>query len=199
MRTVILGWGSLLWDDSPAFAPFNAQKSGPWRFDGPNLSLEFSRVSASRANALTLVIEPAPHGSQCAVAYVTSKRESLDDAICDLRCREGTTLANIGFCLADPTKPARSRSGQVLDEIRHWLKERGYDAAVWTDLSSNFPTESNPRADFSVPAAKAHLMGLAPAGKAKAAEYIWRAPPFVKTPLLTALEAEPWFTALKPV
>jgi len=39
-----------------------------WQFNGPKVKLEFSRKSASRLGALTLVIDPI-HGEECKVAY----------------------------------------------------------------------------------------------------------------------------------
>jgi len=59
MTIAILGWGSLLWDKNHDFD--NQHES--WKFDGPLLPLEFSRISKSRDNALTLVIDEL-NGSQ---------------------------------------------------------------------------------------------------------------------------------------
>ena len=91
MRIAILGWGSLLWEDSPDFDRWHEA----WEDDGPTLKIEFSRVSTSRLGALTLVIDEE-HGAPTRVAWCLSKRTNTDDAVCDLRCREGTTLKNIG-------------------------------------------------------------------------------------------------------
>ena len=54
---------------------------------------------------------------------------------------------------------------------------------VWTDLQSNFAKETG--VEFSVQAALAHLTGLKGEAKAKAEEYLQKAPEFVQTPLLT--------------
>ncbi len=64
---------------------------------------------------------------------------------------------------------------------------------VWTDLESNFKNKSKNKTNFSVESAIAHIQKLEAEGKAKAAEYVWRAPDFVRTELRTALENEPWF------
>jgi cation transport regulator ChaC len=90
-RIALLGWGSLLWDPDPRFDVWHEE----WQFDGPAVKIEFSRVSAKRARALTLVLD-SQNGRQCTVAYALSRRRTLDDAIADLRCREQTTIANIG-------------------------------------------------------------------------------------------------------
>ena len=53
MKIAILGWGSLLWDRQAEFDKHHDD----WQFDGPSLQLEFSRVSESRKDALTLVVD----------------------------------------------------------------------------------------------------------------------------------------------
>lgn len=69
------------------------------------------------------------------------------------------------------------------------------DAVVWTELTSNFEKKVN--RPFNVLAAVAYLKELPANGKAKAAEYVWRAPDFVRTPLRSVLQVEPWFAAAK--
>ena len=64
---------------------------------------------------------------------------------------------------------------------------------VWTALFSNFATMV--KRPFSVPEAIAYLKCLPTAAKVRAAEYVWRAPEFIRTPLRTAVETEPWFPA----
>jgi hypothetical protein len=186
MKIAILGWGSLLWDVS-GHSDFDDQLED-WNLDGPELPLEFSRISRTRLNALTLVID-AINGTPCKVAYAMSKRNNPDDAICDLRSREGTILRRIGYHFLDGT---RDGEPDVPESIKVWCKEKGFDVVIWTGLSTNFPTEAAPA--FSVDAALAHLRKLSPEGKAKAAEYIWRAPDFIKTQLRDAVQIEPWFS-----
>lgn len=189
MYIVILGWGSLLWDERPEF---NEQVK-KWENDGPELPLEFSRVSKTRGDALTLVIDE--NGSNCIVAHARSERKAPEDAIADLCHREGTSLANIGYCFADGSKK-QSRSSTVLSVIAQWAKEKSVDVVVWTDLKSNFTEKSKEKREFSVAAAITHLQSLSPEGKAKAAEYVRRAPTFIKTALRSAIESEPWFQSL---
>jgi L-arabinose isomerase len=186
VKIAILGWGSLLWDNRPEFDQWHE----PWQYDGPTLKLEFSRISESRLNALTLVIDEA-NGAPTCVAWCLSKRTNPGDGVCDLRCREGTTLRNIGRI--DVAQQAKSRDhAAVQDAIACWAREKCLDAVVWTALESNFQQKTGQQ--FSVGAALRHLKGLTAEGKAMAAEYVWRAPDFVRTPLRTALEGEPWFS-----
>ena len=185
-KIAILGWGSLLWDPRPAFD----EQHGPWAFDGPSLKLEFSRRSQSRLGALTLVIDPK-HGQACEVAYSLSTRSNADEAIRDLRCREGVAVEGIGYFYAEgPRRHGRDVASLVA--ISAWAIERQLDVVIWTDLDGHFHNVS--KRDF-VRTAVRHIQGLTPEGKAKAAEYVWRAPDFVQTSVRTALQKKPWFTS----
>jgi cation transport regulator ChaC len=186
-QIAILGWGSLLWDPRPDFD----EHHGPWQYDGPDLPIEFSRVSETRGKSLTLVIDEA-HGSPCQVAYAVSERSTPDDVIADLRCREGTTLARIGYYFADDSRK-QSQPQKVLEAIAAWARTKAFGVVVWTDLKSNFQRKSLHQKPFSVENAIDHLQSLGADGKVKAAEYVWRAPDFVTTPLRSALQLEPWF------
>jgi hypothetical protein len=184
----ILAWGSLIWEDRPEF---DEQREQNWLLDGPTLKVEFSRISESRQGALTLVIDET-HGAEATVAWCLSKRQSVEDAICDLRCRESTTVEKIGHVRlpADPSAPQNPI-------ISAWASGKNLDAVIWTALTSNFQKKT--KKEFSVGAAVGYIKTLDPCGKAKAAEYIWRAPAFVKTPLRDALQQEPWFSLAKPI
>jgi hypothetical protein len=182
----ILGWGSLLWEEQEEFDRWHDQ---PWRNDGPLLRLEFSRVSSSRDGALTLVID-YESGAPCTVAWCASKRQSLEDVIADLRCREGTSIRNIGFVDLAGSK-TRCREEVAEDTVKKWATEKQINSVVWTDLDSNFQKMRSTA--FSVAEAISYLHGLDSKGKARAAEYVWRAPGFIQTPLRSALQVEPWF------
>jgi hypothetical protein len=79
--------------------------------------------------------------------------------------------------------------------IKTWAHKNHIDVVIWTDLESNFSAKSFVKKPFSVLNAIAHLQQLPPEAKANAAEYIWRSPPLVDTPLRCALQSEPWFKA----
>lgn len=179
MKIAILGWGSLLWDTRPEFD----EHHGDWLYDGPELKLEFSRISESRGGALTLVIDEA-NGAPCTVAYTMSSRQNPVDAICDLKCREGTTKKNIAVHFVDGSRQYEEKTA---DTVNKWAAEKGLDVVVWTGLPSKFKQE------FSLDQAMSYLQSLEPENKRKAAEYIRRAPDFVDTLLRRAVQAEPWF------
>lgn len=180
----------MLWDTNPRF---DAQH-GEWHENGPELRIEFSRISQTRYNALTLVLHPHVSLNPCRVAFATSKRSELGDAICDLQCREDTTSKNIGYCLADGSAH-RGHDRESIDAIQTWLRgQEGIDAVIWTDLTSNFDSfKDGPKKPFTVENAIAWIESLDPKGRAAAVEYVRRAPNFVRTPLRTALESRPWF------
>lgn len=189
MTIAILAWGSLIWDDN--WPEFDRQR-GEWLKDGPMLPLEFSRVSASRHKALTLVIDTV-NGKDCKVMYAESKRTNPDDAIADLRDREGTIMNHMGFYFAK--YPARECVPPVPPSIPDWASSKNIEVVVWAGMPSNFSQKNMVKvgAEFSVEAAVTHLQTITPKGKAAAAEYVWRAPALVVTPLRTKLQAEPWF------
>jgi hypothetical protein len=188
VKIVILGWGSLLWEQHDEF---DNQHDG-WQLDGPTLRLEFSRVSHTRKDALTLVIDEN-NGQACRVAYAISRREKPEDAIGDLRCREETLVGYIGFYFANGSRLAQSHNIGSLENIRSWAKEKRIDVVIWTDLVSNFQDKSRHGEQFSISSALSHIQLLDAEGKAKAAEYVWRAPEFIDTPLRKALQSKPWF------
>ena len=88
----ILAWGSLVWDRR------NWPITNDWERGGPVLPIEFSRMSRSgeRAGCLTLVIDEH-HGANVPTRSALSPRTNLDDAIADLRSREGTSSDRIGY------------------------------------------------------------------------------------------------------
>ncbi len=186
MRIAILGWGSLLWEGIAEFDRWH----DAWKYDGPSLKIAFSRISESRLGALTLVMD-AQHGGLIGVAWCLSKRTNLEDALCDLRCREGTTVGNIGWMVVAPHSD--STKGDAVEYlILTWARAKKVDAIVWTALKSNFKDIT--KQPFSIDAAMLYLRGLRPEGKVEAAEYVRRAPDFVKTPLRSALQRQPWFS-----
>ncbi len=107
MRVGILGWGSLIWD------PRELPREGVWQEQGPSLPMEFSRVS--RDGRLTLVIDPE-HGEVVPTLFVLSPRTDIEDAIADLRTREGTNSANIGFLNLE-RNTHRNRVPQINTEL----------------------------------------------------------------------------------
>lgn len=190
MKTAIIGWGSLLWDDRPDYD----QHHGPWYFDGPMLRLEFTRISVSRKRALTLVLEEEL-GAECRVAYCVSHRESPAEAIQDLQIREKATEKEVGVYLPHSHPPGLSQAN-IPPTITKWADQTDFDAVIWTGLPNNFRELSDQGDHFSHAAAIAHVESLCDEGKWKSVEYIFRAPEFIQTPLREELENLDWFAKL---
>jgi hypothetical protein len=181
IRIALLGWGSLLWEGGNTFDYWH----DAWQCDGPSLRIEFSRVSCSRGGALTLVIDPE-NGIPIRVAWCLSRRQSINEAIEDLRKREQTKVRNIGRITADGH--AQCHHAESVNAIRTWAAERGLDGIVWTDLRGNFAKKVE--GSFSVDAAMRYLTSLKGESRKKAVEYFRRTPSFVQTPLRDAFNSK---------
>jgi hypothetical protein len=179
-QIAILGWGSLLCDPRPSFDKWH----DPWKYDGPQLRLEFCKKSVkTRKGALTLAIDET-YGAPCTVAYAITRRKSLGAAVTDLRKREGMKgeqligRIDVAKTIAGESEPSTT--------IRAWARGHQLDFVVWTALTRDLEP-------FSVQHAVNYIQGLSGEGKSLAAEYIWRAPPFIQTPVRSALQVPPWF------
>ena len=189
-RIAILGWGSLIYD----LDELEPHVTSDWKDGGPQLPIEFSRVSSSRDGALTLVIDEE-NGVEIPTQYILSSRSNPEDAVCDLRDREGTVRRHIGI-LDFTDEVERCKSAEVAVRIREWAAEKSLRAVIWTDLPSNFSERSKTRDGGSVPfsldAAIEHLNLLDEEIRQKAKEYIRKAPKYVRTPLRDRLQDEGW-------
>lgn len=191
-RIAIIGWGSLLWDpDNLREALVPGSDGAPaWALaTGPALPLEFSRISAKRHGALTLVIDPrsgAPQRTHVAVhrpsAAPDDPSEALASAQRDLAARERAPLDRIGA--APPGASVAAPGGA---EVAEWLRQSGFEGAVWTALPSNFEDVSG--RTFSVDAGLAHLESLSGHARQEAFRYLREAPASIDTPLRRAAAA----------
>jgi cation transport regulator ChaC len=183
MKIAVLGWGSLTWN------PGDLKIADGWQTGGPQLPIEFSRISSD--GRLTLVLDPQ-NGVDVTTQYSTSARENIDEAIEDLRCREGMppSTENVGFVNLNTGKK-RSHSDDVAAEIKEWARQNHFDAVIWTDLPSNFASKRKLER-FTVEAAVAYLQGLCGETAQRAREYILKAPGEVNTPVRRKLQEIGW-------
>jgi cation transport regulator ChaC len=124
-KIAILGWGSLLWHPQAAFE----SRHGEWRFDGPWLPLEFSRVSPASKGGLTLVIDPV-HGHPTQTAYTISTRDTADEARRDLQEREWAKTVDLIGCFDRGAGAVASRGDCVGTAIADWAAAKTLDAVV---------------------------------------------------------------------
>ena len=179
MKSVVLAWGSLVWD------PRDLQIATKFAANGPLLPIEFCRISGD--GRLTLAIDET-FGALCKTYSAPSSLESLDAARDDLCQREGMADAQaIGFVETASNRQsdlAMENHPQVVATIAAWAESLGYDAAIWTALTSNFDEWGKGGEPFSVSAALQYLETLEgedPAKFAQALAYIRKAPPEVET------------------
>lgn len=172
MRVAVIGWGSLVRDE--AYIHVN-----DWHTGGPVIAIEFSRVS--RDGRLTLVVDP-DNGTYTETWFAQSRRALVEDAIDDLYIRERCTSPRcIGFVRGD-TGASRCRSDPTLSgRVNAWCVQNGFDAAIWTDLPSNFLERTG--TPFSLGNAARYLERLDSDTLDLAREYIMKAPTTVQTPL----------------
>ena len=177
MKIAVLAWGSLVWD------PRDLKIVNVWKTDGPFLPIEFARISMD--GRLTLVIRTNSEPVQ--VLWTLMQSKDLDEAILDLKNREGTVIKRIGYVdLVNNTK--RSKSDILADEITNWALEKGLDAVIWTDLGMKFKDVLNRK--LNAENVIKYLSGLPISKKARAREYIENAPVQVRTALRSVIEEE---------
>lgn len=185
-RIAILGWGSLVWDpDSLGIEDF-PPASEAWRLEGPELPLEFSRISGR--NRLTLVID-SDNGRYLPTRVATSTFSDIDAAKENLRRREETVERFIGYVDGRTDEDyTYFEDRSAIESVRDWLAGTDYDAVIWTDLYSNFEKKRDD--PFSVKAALEYLAELEEdRDPISAAEYIVNAPDEIRTPSRPHLEA----------
>ena len=184
-RYAVIGWGSLLWD----LDCLEPNVTGEWQIGaGPNLPLEFTRVSPKRKMGLTVCLDEE-HGVPCASHVIASRRTRVEEAQADLAARERAPIARVGaVCLKAGHRAGR---GDLPELVADWCRENGWQGAVWTDLLSNWVEMLG--GPFSIDAAVAYVSGLRGDSLDEAVTYIRLAPKTTDTPLRRALEDEDWW------
>lgn len=178
MKIAVLGWGSLVWDSGDLRI-----KDGKWYRGGPSLPIELSRRSSGRGH-LTYVIDER-HTRRVPTRYAISRHTDLEDAICDLACREGCKATKIGYVTNADKTGHRARPGVPWQDIQRWTESQKLDAVIWTDLEYEFP------GSWTVANAIKYWKTDIPAQNlAEAAKYASSAPPEVDTDLRRQLITE---------
>ncbi len=181
----VIGWGSLIWD----LEIMTPHVHGHWRHRaGPELPLEFTRISAKRRRALAVCVD-LMDGVPCWTSVIVSKRATLAEARLDLARRERAPSGFIGaFCNETGQHWGRP---QVVHKIAQWCRAGGWAGAVWTDLHANFTAETGKV--FTVAAGHEHLQALEGNALDEAVRYIQRAPETTNTRLRRHLRDDPWW------
>lgn len=180
MNIVVLGWGSLLWDQR------NLRIRSVWNADGPALPIEFARIS--HKDRLTLVIEP---GSPLQTTYWSlSEFTDLIEARKNLQERESISDDEMVHSVDSLGNRIGKIENSVIDIVLNWLKNRDdVHAAVWTGLVSNWISKRG--RDFSLEDALSYLRHLIEKNQASAAKnYVRKASASIRTPLRKLIEDE---------
>jgi len=181
VRTAVLSWGSLTWQPGNDFGDLSV--AGDWQADGPDLPIEFARISFD--DRLTLIVVPGyPHLSR--VLWAISGLGELDEAVANLAARETnapiTSIHGIG-----PDGVLGSPDSSTVKVVSAWLEDKPYlDAVIWTGLGPGPHWDSE---GWGMDRAVNHLQSLQGATRERAEEYIRRAPRQIDTPVRRALEA----------
>lgn len=173
MKIVFLGWGSLIW------SPDVLKIKGEWKKDGPNLPIEFARISSY--DRLTLVLHP--DSPKVTTLWADADFKDLNEAIENLRLREGTSTRYIGFLCIPKNTNRCNVVEHILPEIEQWANNKQIQAVVWTDLPSTFD-------QLTLQDAINHLRKLNRKNFEKASEYILKAPEQIQTKFRSSLENE---------
>ncbi|MBY0399318.1 hypothetical protein K2X89_03415 [Myxococcota bacterium] len=189
-RIGCIAWGSLLWD--PRTLPLAA----PFVHDGPTLPIEFSRVALD--GRVTLVIDP--EAPPIRTWWGPLEVDSLAAGIAVLARREGVGAERIADWIGVEERPGTGSGGgagqappAVRATIAGWLRERPLDAVLWTALPARRPDGRFERPDCAL--LIAHLEALAGPARARAEQYIRRAPAPLRTPNRLRFEAVFGWTA----
>ncbi len=189
MNIAVIAWGSLLWNRG------TLDVQTRWHGNGPQLPLEFARISCG--GRLTLVLFP---GAETRTTYwAASSFDNLDDSRRNLADREGSKIDAVHFYLRGPADREDQHSGHPVAtaKVGEWLNiQDRIDAAIWTGLTSNWQSKRGSK--FSVDDAVLYLAGLRGPELDAAREYITHAPPQVDTPVRRAMRARGWHDAILP-
>ena len=119
--------------------------------------------------------------------------ESLEPAILNLSEREETSSENIGFVELEDRHFRSNSVPRIVPDLQRWVKSMDLDAAIWTDLLSNFEEIQN--VPLSQHTAVAYLNSLSLVDKARAREYVQNAPHQIETGVRMAVrERLGWVT-----
>jgi hypothetical protein len=173
MNIACIAWGSLLWK------PQVLKLASGWHHDGPRLPLEFCRQSddfPELSLALCEGVKPVP----TYWAYLATR--DLHAARAMLGARE-QIRAGSADCIGSIPALDGAREDP---RITAWLRAKGLDAAIWTDLPPKFGGVNHraPTAEEAV----TWLDSLQGEERAKAEDYIRRTPAHIDTPYRRLIE-----------
>ncbi len=183
MNIAVIGWGSLIWD--PKLLSIQTK----WFKDGPQLPIEFARISSG--DRLTLVIYP--DSTPQTTYWALSSYSDLDKATENLREREKTTSENVHWYNGRTKRIHPSVFAGIKISAKEWLEAKSkLDAVIWTGLESNWKEQRRTR--YSTDAALTYLREIEVVAKAE--EYVRKAPSQIRTRARERIESELGWTPI---
>lgn len=178
MKIAVLGWGSLIW------CPGSLRIASKWFKDGPQLPIEFARVSDD--GRLTLVLVNGDSHLQT-IYWALSAFSDIDQAHEDLTKRERTNKKQIGVY-----KKGDTPTDEIKKAIKNWCESKDLDAALWTNLPPR-DTKGNENSVITPEEAVEYLKCLHKDEKEKAKraeEYIRNTPSQIDTSIRQRVRTE---------
>lgn len=127
MKIAVICWGSIFWDKG------SLKTQGDWKNDGPELPLEFCRISSFGKSKERVVLALNESSSMCVTCWDIMVATDLKTARNNLRDREGAVTDDIQIF----TRNQNPLSVAAV-QIDLWLKNHpDIEAVVWTGLESN--------------------------------------------------------------
>lgn len=128
MKIAVICWGSIVWDKG------SLKTLGDWKNDGPELSLEFCRLSSFGKSKERIILALNESSPKCVTYWDILVATDLKTARNNLRDREGAVTDDIETF----TRNQNPLSAAAV-QIDLWLKQHPeIDAVVWTGLESNW-------------------------------------------------------------
>lgn len=169
-KIAVIGWGSLIWKPGSENAKLNLMDC-MWKKNGPKLPVEYGRISSKDRLTLVLVNNAEPIQTY----WTTHKDNDLQTAKNNLASREGTVNGNI-----EAVFQGDIQAEGIKGVVASWLGTINYDAAIYTNLKSNFKAHFGQT--FSPELAVAYLKDLNNREIAICAkEYFVKTPPQIIT------------------
>lgn len=128
MKIAVICWGSTFWDKG------SLKTLGEWKNDGPELPLEFCRISSpgKPKERLTLVLNEA--SQKCTTYWDIISATDLKSARNSLRDREGAVTDDIHTFIRNQN-PLSNIAVQIESWLGHHLE---IEAVVWSGVESNW-------------------------------------------------------------
>ncbi|MDR0372967.1 MAG: hypothetical protein LBI79_05360 [Nitrososphaerota archaeon] len=141
------------------------------------MPIEFARKSEK--TPLTLVLyQKAP---KIQTLWNIFNFSNLNEAVSALATREGTTERNIGFYSRFDGKYRCNTIPDIIGTIEKWVRSKGLDAAVWTDLENNFFERLG--TELTEDSVYQYINGLDANEKTVEKDYVTKIHPQIDTPI----------------